>query len=442
MFTKIRVKNFKSFSDITFDISSNKMAKKLVVLYGKNGSGKSNIMSAFVFLKELMTTMDVRDKYEAFLAHEAEIQKFSDEKFAAMLRQNFIDGLRNIKKIIDDYKMIDSNENVYAEYDFEIDNKLGKYIIELDDNGIVEEKLEFVLNKRRGTYFKCSKDGFILNNSIIFDNNLISSIKENVHKYWGKHSVLAILIHEIDDKSEKFAENNISDNLNMLLQRFLLISGSLSVGQRRWLNLCSRYPIACQPISGKISIENEKELDKFTDVFTKIFYYTNPKISKIYYRKIYLNNEIEYELFERKMISGKYIDLSFERESTGNHKLLEFFCNFINATIGQVVILDEADAGIHELQFQNLLKELRTYISGQLIMTSHNTLLMELDNSKNFIYILDDASDQIKIRSINDYEKRTFKNNNIRNKYLNNQYGGIPTNVNIDFELLFKELNE
>ena len=151
MFTKIRLKNFKSFGDITFDISSNKTAKNLVVLYGKNGAGKSNIMSSFVFLKELMSTMDVRDRYEALLAHEDEYSKISDEKLSSMLRQRLLEGLRSIKIIIDDYKMIGSTDNMYVEYNFIIDGRQGKYAVELDESGIVEEELEFVLKKRRGT---------------------------------------------------------------------------------------------------------------------------------------------------------------------------------------------------------------------------------------------------------------------------------------------------
>ena len=66
---------------------------------------------------------------------------------------------------------------------------------------------------------------------------------------------------------------------------------------------------------------------------------------------------------------------------------------------------------------------------------------MELENARSFVYIIDDDGEQVKIRSISDYEKRTFKNNNIRNRYLSNQYGGLPNNQGVDFDLLIKELN-
>lgn len=57
MFTKICLRNFRSFDEIEFDLSekANK-AKPLAVVYGENGAGKSNLMSAFVLLKEIMQT--------------------------------------------------------------------------------------------------------------------------------------------------------------------------------------------------------------------------------------------------------------------------------------------------------------------------------------------------------------------------------------------------
>lgn len=441
MFTKIRLKNFKSFDDITFDISTSKKPKPLVVLYGKNGSGKSNVMSAFVFLSELLTTMDVRDRYENFLAHENELAQINDEKFTTMIRQQFLDGLRNMKNIIKDYKMIDSKDNISVEYEFAIGEKTGKYIIELDDEEIISEQLEFVLNKRKGNYFTCSRDSIVINSAIIKDNILMNSIKESARKYWGKHSMLAILSHERDDKSKKFIQNSFSENLYKLIENFMMMSGALLVGKRRWHSLATKFPIASRPVKGILSLDKEEELDRFTSIFTKVFNYTNKRIAKVYYKKTYLKNKIKYELFEKKYIAGKYIDIPFERESTGNLKLLDFFCHFINTVFGGVVILDEADAGIHELQFYGLIEKIKPYIQGQLIMSAHNTMLMELDDARRFVYVIDDDGESVKIRSISDYEKRTFANNNIRMRYLNDKYGGVPEkNNSIDFGLIFKEL--
>ena len=43
MFTYIKLKNFMSFKDVTFDLKKgSKGAKNFIAVYGENGSGKSN----------------------------------------------------------------------------------------------------------------------------------------------------------------------------------------------------------------------------------------------------------------------------------------------------------------------------------------------------------------------------------------------------------------
>ena len=59
MFEYIRLKNFKSFGDIEFNLLDKKgNPKRLILLYGENGIGKSNLASAFFMLSETLRTMD------------------------------------------------------------------------------------------------------------------------------------------------------------------------------------------------------------------------------------------------------------------------------------------------------------------------------------------------------------------------------------------------
>ena len=44
MFTRIHLQNFRSFGDITLDLTAkNSKPRHLAVIYGENGAGKSNI---------------------------------------------------------------------------------------------------------------------------------------------------------------------------------------------------------------------------------------------------------------------------------------------------------------------------------------------------------------------------------------------------------------
>ena len=73
MFEYVKLKNFKSFGNIEFNLlDRNNRPKKMVLIYGENGIGKSNIASAFFMLSETLRTMDVRDIMESLLADDAE----------------------------------------------------------------------------------------------------------------------------------------------------------------------------------------------------------------------------------------------------------------------------------------------------------------------------------------------------------------------------------
>ena len=47
---KLRLVNFKRFTDLTVDLCSLEEAPKLILLIGANGSGKSSLFDAFEYL--------------------------------------------------------------------------------------------------------------------------------------------------------------------------------------------------------------------------------------------------------------------------------------------------------------------------------------------------------------------------------------------------------
>ena len=50
MLTYLELKNFKSFSDIKFDLrKAYGEPKKIAFIYGENGSGKSSLISSYYF---------------------------------------------------------------------------------------------------------------------------------------------------------------------------------------------------------------------------------------------------------------------------------------------------------------------------------------------------------------------------------------------------------
>ena len=438
MFTKITLENFRSFDHIVFDLTEKgNVPKHLAVLYGENGAGRSNLMSAFVLLPELTRTMDVRDAYERLLTRDA---IFQDEKMEKVMREQMRHSLRDMSAIIKDCRMIDCEDPIVAEYEFNINGNNGCYRVEFGQDEIVHERLEYVLNRRRGLYFDCSSDGILINDTVIQGTNgkdFLVDVKETAKRYWGKHSLLAILLYEMKDKSNAFGRDNVTENFNTVLREFRGLSCAVSMGNKSWEGLSSKLQVLKRPLQGHLSLRRETELDYASDFFTQLFTSVDLSVRKIFYKKEFHDDEIYYKLIEEKYIAGNYRRIDFERESAGNCQLLNISCYLLTACMGGVVILDEAEANIHDLLFQKLLEEIRPILKGQVIMTTHNTMLMEASFAREATYILsvdpDNPSDK-KIRCISDYRKRTYAANNIRNKYLNCEYGGVPELRQTEFQ--------
>ena len=60
MFTYIKLNNFMSFKDVTFDLrNGSKGAKKFVSVYGENGSGKSNFVNSINLLRRSIDSFEM-----------------------------------------------------------------------------------------------------------------------------------------------------------------------------------------------------------------------------------------------------------------------------------------------------------------------------------------------------------------------------------------------
>lgn len=440
MFTRLHLENFRSFGDLTIDLSEkNGNAKKVAVIYGENGAGKSNLSSAFVLLRELASTMNVRDMYEEILNQKA---IFADENMETLMRQRIKSGMRDMQAIIDDYRMVGNDEPISVEYEFALSGHTGKYCVSFGKDEVIYERLDFLLNKRRGTYFECSDAGISINPGILKSKDLLKDIKGTAKRFWGKHTLIAIFIHELMDKSNSYGLDNVLENFNNVLAFLTSPSCYVKIGSRRWDKLVSDWEVLESADIGEISVADERQLDIAERIFSSFFSAINSDIRRVYYRRTANDKLIKYELVVEKMISGQYRHVDFSRESTGNHQVLRVLCYLLTACMGDVVIIDEADSAVHDYLFKKVFDEVTPYIHGQVIMTTHNTMLMEYDSARDTTYILseDDLGNKT-VRAISDYEKRTYFNNNIRNKYLNNDYGGLPKVTSIDFESIIGHIH-
>ncbi len=439
MIRYVKLANYKSLVNLYVNFMKTKTKpKNLVLIYGENGIGKSNFANSFYTLNETMRTMSSIEMFKKII----EKSENKTNQYKGFIEKHIKDRFKDTKMIINDCKTIDSNDNMIMEYGFICNKKNGVYHIEMNDEEIVAEKLEYVINKNQTYFFDIDKNNVKINTSIFTDKNYYNEFIELIDKYWGKHSFLSILSYEIEDKKREYMNKKISKNLYNVLLYLKMMCTKIKGGNHSEFGIIgTQHNLMDDLEEGKISVKYEKELDKNEYLINEIFTTLYSDIKNVYYKRTVEDNYIKYKLFSKKMIYGKIMDVDFSLESTGTQNILTLVPYLISACEGQTVIIDELDTGIHDLLVKNLLECIARYVKGQLIITTHNTMLIDSSIPHENIYIFNaNSKSEKELIAITDFEGRIHKNNSPRKKYLNGVYGGIPMFTDIDFEELIENL--
>lgn len=412
MFTYVKVGNYRSLGELWFDLTDKtNQPKNLVVVYGKNGIGKSNLLTIFQLLCETFTTLDRKELLES-IANDLENL---DDYFL----ESFKSHIQDMKAIIHNNKLVDSNNNMIVEFGFKLDGKDGKYIIETNDTEIVYEKLEYVLTVRKGTYFEFGRGKKHLNSKVFLDSGCNATLLEEVQKYWGKHTFLAILLHELKTKNEDYYKENIISSLNNIINFLRGVSYRVSYGGSS--DECKPAVLANNIgdiFSGIISEKHEDVLQEKEEMLNGFLCRVFDDIKKVYYRKKVVKRGINYQLMIRKNIQGCIRDIDYRMESTGATKLIAILPHLIHACNGGVAVIDEFDVSIDEVLSKQLLMSLYSHVDGQIILTSHNTLLMDKSIPRNCFYGMRVEEDGSKtVKCMLDYNNKIGDKNKMQNLY-------------------------
>ena len=440
MFEYVKLKNFKSFGNVEFNMLDRRNEpKKMVLIYGENGIGKSNLASAFFMLSETLRTMDVRDLMESIFAENSNDIK-NNEEFKNFFRMRY----KDMETLIKENKTVDSNAPMYMEFGFRLNGKRGRYVIETDNSQIIHERLEYLLAKNRGTYFDIVPEKITISEKIFSDKTSYQTIKNSCEKFWGKHTLIAILMHESEDKSDQYIKKQIMKNFGFVLEFFSRISCKIKFGSRQERGIIGLpHEILKEYENGEIDRRDELLLDKSENMLNAFFKLTYRDIQKAYYKRTNKGDNIHYQLMLIKNIAGVPREIEFSLESTGTQSLIQQLPFMLVVVEGSVAVIDEFDTGIHDLLVKSLASSLYSNIEGQLILTTHNTLLMESDIPKESIYVINELSNGDKeIECVLHYNNKIGDNNNIRNQYLLGRYSGIPAETKIDFHQLLSSLKE
>ena len=431
------MKNYKSFGEVRFDLTDKRgNPKKMVLIYGENGIGKSNLASAFFMLSETLRTMDVRDIMQSILSERPDA--INEEDFSRLIRLRY----KDLETLIRENKMVASDEPMLLEVGFRLNDRSGRYLIETDDNQLIHERLEYVLAKNKGTYFDITPEKMSISTKIFQDRASYNEIKTSCSKFWGKHTLLSILMHESDDKANEYIKKQISDNFETVLSFFTRMSCKIKFGsyQERG-GICLPHEIFGDFDEGNISLKDAELLDKTENMLNIFFKSAYRDVKKVFYKRIKKETTIHYQLMQTKTIAGKDRDIAFSMESTGTQYLLQLLPYMLVVVDGSVAVIDEFDTGVHDLLVKKLVQSLFSTLTGQLIMTTHSTLLMEANIPKECIYVINELEDGSKeIEPISHYDQKIHENTNIRNQYLKGAYKGIPAPDDINFTSLLSEL--
>ena len=369
------------------------------VIYGANGSGKTNFIDAIYFAKILVLNSINHQPGQGILQKPFKTEGFDTP---SVYRFQFAkQGLRYL------YQFSLKQMLVADEYLYVFPNGKQKKVFERHGESFTAGR------SFRGKFDNC-KDVLKLNRLMLYCAANFSSV------------------HEVDVAYQFFRDDIVVYHEGI---------------QENWMNY-SLHEIATNPRIKNAVITLMRDLDMgVKDIDVKIDQ-SKPQPEDI---PIFLAPEFRDQLLKSTMdrINAKVIYDSFEtdllsEESEGVRKLFGFLCPFIDIIHnGKVLICDELEAGLHESLVNGLLKmfmESHSDNFAQLFFSTHDTSLLNLDVFRRdqiwFTELKDDRStDLYSLAEI----KNIRKDENLGKGYISGKYGAIPM-LNLNFAKVLSQM--
>ena len=179
MFTYIKLKNFMSLKDITLNLrESQKKNKKFVAIYGENGCGKTNLVTAFDALGRILFSKVAYKTLKDMPKNYKQVKEYLENT-------ELVPEIFYLFQGINGLRMIGEKEPTEMEYGFEIDGCEGYYYIKFEDK-IIEERLYYKDNKKRNNHFNIKQNDenieYKLNTNIFNGKKYRTELEEQINK--------------------------------------------------------------------------------------------------------------------------------------------------------------------------------------------------------------------------------------------------------------------
>ena len=382
---------------------------KHALIYGANGSGKSNFVKVLQFLKSFVTMdnflniIDLNEFVFQLVRTNKEPMKIEIEFFT---KGNYyiyqLEIQRSQKNNIKERLLL---SGLGEQDDSLVFERFGDVVSPTTDNKLSTD----LLKKNNGS-------------SIIFLNTKYPVINEKhiqvVHD-WFLNDFDIITINSqtpflIDMMS---SDKQLLDYANTLLSS-LHITDSLKVGEtpvKKWMSN-KKNASELQQMLLKNPISEHTGLTSFSNNRNN-FNITMKNGEQI----------VQEFLFEQLGIGGYKKKMNIASQSDGTVRLLTLIPALYYASKGKVVVIDEVENSMHPNLIYNLLKYFfNSESKGQLICTTHLTLFQDQQDliRPDELWKVEKENGNSKIHSFNDY--KIHNTMNIEKGYLEGRYGGVP----------------
>ena len=360
---------------------------RMAAIYGANGSGKSNFVNAIDFMRALVTNSIKHQPGETILQQP---HKLSGKNPISEYNSQFV-----IHDVRYAYGFSLRNGLVYEEYLYYFPKGRAVKIFERNGETYIDG------DKFKGAFALC-KDARDSNRLYLSCAANFSSVKPVKDAFIFFKDSLVIYGPNSQDNWMKYSLTKLHDDKKT---KELVITLIKSFG----INITD------------ISVNIQKKPIENSQI---------PPILSDDVRLAISKQEVEH--FDARIVYDHFMIDLMKEESDGLRKLIAFLCPFIDILLrGKVLFCDEIETNFHEAivcGLVKLLKDIKTGNQPQLILTTHDTSILDLDIFRRDQIWFTEMS--VEGRSTQLYSLAEIKNvrkgESVSKGYIAGKYGAIP----------------
>lgn len=450
--TRIVLDNFLSFGHMELNLSDRQgNPKAYALIYGENGSGKTNLMESLVFLKRSTDTIIDADRIDEMRARlegsppvpqsESQVQREAELVNYHVGLMTVGLGALSLTSMAKRYRTIGSSGEMGLGFEFTTAGNRMRYVMRFSEDGslVCEELSRYTRGSRTSSCFAVESKGGkteIRFGKSMFKAELSRVLKRRIGVAWGKNSVMAILRSELSRNNPGFMKDSISepviDAISFIENIIVSLSTDIPVWDSEW-----PFPVC----NGVMSPSRKGELDAYGRALSSYLNRLYSDIKGAFYETEEDGGRLRYRLMVEKLIFGERRTVPADLESNGTLKLIGMLPALLKCASGGTAFVDEFDSGVHDRMVHDILDQILPGIRGQLVITTHNTLLLEAADPDRVYVIRIDPNGFKDISTFKSLVPTKKGHHNNRQRYLNGLFDGVPIIRELDLDLIAERLN-